>query len=132
MAEQDSGSGLMWFVAGAAIGATIALLYAPTSGDEARRIIGKKTREGSQALAESSKDMYDRGRELYERGRKLADEAADMLERGRISSRKPPNRLRENRRADRPHTSKDVIMSTILAKPYSFFARISERTVRGL
>lgn len=83
MADQDSGSGLMWFVAGAAIGATIALLYAPTSGGEARRIIGQKTREGSQALAESSKDMYERGRDLYERGRKLADEAADMLERGR-------------------------------------------------
>ena len=81
--DEDSTGKLIWFVAGAAIGATIALLYAPARGNETRAYISQKTREGSQAIADSSKDMYDRGRELYERGRKLADEAAELLERGR-------------------------------------------------
>ncbi len=80
---QENNSGFIWFIAGAAVGAAIALLYAPASGTDTRKYIGQKTRESSQALAETSKDMYERGRELYERGRKLADEAAEMLERGR-------------------------------------------------
>jgi len=81
--DQESGSNLIWFVAGAAIGASVALLFAPVPGQQARDYIGKKTREGSQALADSSKEMYERGRELYERGRKMADDAAVLIERGR-------------------------------------------------
>lgn len=81
--DQAYGEKLIWFLAGAAIGASIALLYAPASGADTRDYIGKKTREGRDALAESSKEMYERGRELYDRGRKMADEAAELLERGR-------------------------------------------------
>ena len=73
----------MWFVAGAAIGASIALLYAPQSGTETRRLIKKKTLEGREALADSSRDLVDKGRELYQKGRRVADEAAEMFERGR-------------------------------------------------
>ena len=80
---EDSGSKLVWFVAGAAIGATIALLFAPTSGEELRKKIGEKSREGRDTLAESGRDMIDKGRELYEKGRKMADDAAELFERGR-------------------------------------------------
>ena len=34
---QESGDKVVWFLAGAAIGAAIALLYAPASGEETRR-----------------------------------------------------------------------------------------------
>lgn len=80
---QESNEKFIWFIAGAAVGAAVALLYAPASGMTTRKYIGDKTREGGHAIAETSKDMYERGREIYERGRKLADEAADMLDRGR-------------------------------------------------
>ncbi len=83
MAENENAGKLIWFVAGAAIGAAIALLYAPTSGKELRHKISEKTEEGRAALAERGHDVIERGRELYEKGRKLADDAADMLERGR-------------------------------------------------
>ena len=76
MADESNGSFVVWLLAGAAIGATIALLYAPATGKETRRRIAKKTEEGRAALAESGKDVI-------ERGRKLADEAADLFERGR-------------------------------------------------
>jgi gas vesicle protein len=73
----------VWFVAGAAIGATVALLYAPHSGRETRRIVKRKAREGSEALSDTSRDLWDKGRDLYEKGMKVADEAAEMIERGR-------------------------------------------------
>ena len=83
MADQDYGSKVVWFMAGIAIGATVALLYAPASGEDTRRQISRKAQKGRDALADSGSDILDRGRDMYERGRKLADEAADMFERGR-------------------------------------------------
>jgi gas vesicle protein len=82
MSNEDSGK-LLWFVAGAAVGASIALLFAPASGKVARRYLSKKTGEGREALTDTGKEIVDKGRELYDKGRKLADEAADMFERGR-------------------------------------------------
>ncbi len=82
MAEHNS-SGLLWFVAGAAVGAAIALLYAPQSGAETRQLIGKKTEEGREALADSGREILHRGRELLDKGRQIADEAAEMFDRGR-------------------------------------------------
>jgi gas vesicle protein len=83
MADQDYGSRVIWFMAGIAIGSTIALMFAPASGEETRRKIAKKTQEGREALTESGKEMFDRGRDMYDRGRKLAEDAAEMFERGR-------------------------------------------------
>jgi len=80
---QDNGMNLMWFTAGAAIGATIALLYAPQAGKDTRRLINKKTRHSREALAEASGDLADKGKELFEQGRRMADQAADLFERGR-------------------------------------------------
>jgi gas vesicle protein len=80
---RDNGSQIVWFTAGAAIGATIALLYAPQTGKETRRFLGKKTRHGREVLAEAGGDIADKGKELFEQGRRMADQAADLFERGR-------------------------------------------------
>jgi len=73
----------VWFLAGASIGATIALLVAPQSGRETRRIIKRKTREGREVLSDTSRDLMEKGRDLYEKGLRVADDAAEMIERGR-------------------------------------------------
>jgi gas vesicle protein len=80
---QDNTSRFVWFVAGVAIGSTIALLYAPHSGEKTRRMIGRKAREGREVLTDGGRELVDKGRELYEKGRKVADSAAEMIERGR-------------------------------------------------
>jgi gas vesicle protein len=87
MATEDSGMGLAWFLVGAAVGAAVAVLYAPQSGKDTRRLIVKKTEEGKEALAGSGKEMLDKSRELFQKGRELADEAADIFERGRKLAR---------------------------------------------
>src|SRR5580700_334708 len=56
MATEDTGISLAWFLVGAAVGATVALLYAPQSGRETRRLISKKTEQGRDAIADSSKE----------------------------------------------------------------------------
>ncbi len=83
MSDSEGGNKLNWFVAGAALGAAVALLYAPKSGKETRRIIGEKTEEGKQAVTDTGKEVYERSKDIYEKGRKVADEAADLFERGR-------------------------------------------------
>jgi gas vesicle protein len=83
MAAEDYGSKVVWLMAGIAIGATIALLYAPASGEETRRSIVKKTRQGREAIGDSGREMLERGKEMYEKGRKMADDAMEMFERGR-------------------------------------------------
>jgi len=74
---------LVWFLTGAALGAEVALLYAPQSGRDTRRFISKKAKHGKEAFADVSREAIDKGRELFEKGRKMADDAADLFERGR-------------------------------------------------
>lgn len=83
MANREDAQSALWFVAGVAVGATIALLFAPQSGEETRRLIGSKAREGRDRVSEKGREMMDRGREYYDRGREIADEAAELFERGR-------------------------------------------------
>lgn len=80
---QESGDKVVWFLAGAAIGAAIALLYAPASGEETRAKLIDKANEGRDLLGDRGRELMDRGRELYSKGKTMADEAADLVERGR-------------------------------------------------
>jgi gas vesicle protein len=80
---RDDGAKAVWFVAGVSIGAAIALLYAPASGEEIRKRLSEKSGEGREALAESGREFMEKGRELYEKGRRLVDDAADMFDQGR-------------------------------------------------
>ncbi|MGO9895081.1 MAG: YtxH domain-containing protein [Bryobacteraceae bacterium] len=81
---EDAGvTKLGWFITGAAIGAGVALLYAPKSGKDTRRYIAHQTEKGRQMVTDTSKDVADASREMFERGRKLVEDAADLFERGR-------------------------------------------------
>jgi gas vesicle protein len=80
MQKTDS---LVWFLTGAAVGAAVALLYAPQSGKDTRRYLNKKARQGREVVGDVSREALDKGRDLFEKGRKMADDAADLFERGR-------------------------------------------------
>jgi gas vesicle protein len=81
--EDDSTSRLAWFLTGAVIGATVAILYAPKSGKDTRKYISDRAQEGKQAVTDTSKDIVDASKEMFERGRKLVDEASDLFDRAR-------------------------------------------------
>jgi gas vesicle protein len=82
MSESQTNA-LAWFLTGAIIGATVALLYAPRSGKETREFISEKTEQGKEAIAEAGHDIVEAGRDVLERGRNLVEDAADLFERGR-------------------------------------------------
>ena len=67
---------LVAFAVGAAVGAAVALLYAPATGEETRRKLAQKAREGrdkAESLAREGREFLDRQREsiatVMERGR---------------------------------------------------------------
>jgi gas vesicle protein len=76
-------SRLAWFLTGAVIGATVAILYAPASGKDTRKYITSRAQQGKQAVAGTSKEIVDASREMFDRGRKLVDEAADLFDHAR-------------------------------------------------
>jgi gas vesicle protein len=81
--NEEYTSNAMWFVAGAAVGATLALLFAPTTGRQTRRKIRHVARRGGIALERTGVDLMGKSKDLYEKGRSMADEAAEMFERGK-------------------------------------------------
>ena len=78
MARDESGAGtvVVAFVLGAITGAAVALLVAPASGEETRRLLAEKAREGREKANEAARQ----GRELWSRQR---DTLTNAFERGR-------------------------------------------------
>lgn len=84
MTRDESGAGtvIVSFVLGAITGAAVALLMAPATGEETRRILGEKAREGRQRAedaARQGRDFVDRSRSTVisavERGREAYEQA---------------------------------------------------------
>jgi gas vesicle protein len=70
MARDDGGGSVVAaFLIGAITGAAVALLLAPATGEETRRMLGQKAREGADKASEKGRELYDRGREAYSRSR---------------------------------------------------------------
>jgi gas vesicle protein len=72
----DAGTIVVSFVLGALTGAAVALLMAPTTGDEMRRKLGEKAREGRDRASDAARQ----GREFVNRQR---DTFSSAVERGR-------------------------------------------------
>lgn len=81
--RDESGAGVIWFLAGMTIGAGAALLFAPQSGRVTRRMISRRTQYGREVLSKKGRGAIDYGRALYEKGKELADEASGLVEKGR-------------------------------------------------
>ena len=86
MARDDGGAAgtvVIAFVLGAVTGAAVALLMAPTSGEETRRMLADRAREGRERASEAARQArefatrqrdtissaIDRGREAYQQAR---------------------------------------------------------------
>ena len=85
MARDDGGAAgtvVVAFVLGAITGAAVALLMAPASGEETRRMLAEKAREGREKAGEAAqkgRELWDRQRETlstaFERGKEAYEQA---------------------------------------------------------
>lgn len=75
--EEKSGGGLGSFLFGAAIGAGIALLLAPQSGEETRRDIKRKAGEMKAAAKEAAGDLSDTVVDRYSKAKRSVGTTID-------------------------------------------------------
>ena len=91
MANCNVSTKAAYFVAGVGIGAAIALLFAPQSGEETRKQIVAKTQEGKDYVASKGREIRKHAEELVDQGKELVNKQkarlADVLESGKQAAK---------------------------------------------
>ncbi len=77
--ETSVGEKALYLMLGAAIGAATALLLAPRSGVETRKLIMTKAREGADIVTNRTKAVAGKTTEYVERGKELLQQQRDSL-----------------------------------------------------
>lgn len=75
--DASGGNALPWFLFGLGLGAAMGLLFAPQSGSDTRRTIGKKVRKFRHLAEEKLDDVMDTGGKKV---RKLREDLAEVAE----------------------------------------------------
>ncbi len=73
----NSGAKAVWFLAGFSVGAVVALLLAPKTGEETRELIGKKAEEGRDYMASKGKEFRRAAEDVVGKGRRAAEDLVD-------------------------------------------------------
>jgi gas vesicle protein len=76
----DSGKVLLGVLAGAAVGATLGILFAPDKGSETRKKIARKSNDYADGLEEKFNEMIDSMSKQFET---VKQEAMQMVETGK-------------------------------------------------
>lgn len=79
MSEGSSGDKALYFILGGFIGAATALLLAPRSGEETRKLIAAKARESADLLASRTRNAADKASSYVEHGKELLQQQRDQL-----------------------------------------------------
>lgn len=80
----------MYFMLGGLVGAGIALLLAPQSGEETRNLLAQKTQEGKEYLKHKGQELTS---QVTQKGQELKEQAADYVDRGLRSLEEQKERL---------------------------------------
>ncbi len=79
------------FVVGAGIGAIVAVLLAPKTGEQTRKLIAKKAREGKDYVEAKGKELKGQAEDLLEKGKEVVikqrDRLAEALEAGKEAAK---------------------------------------------
>jgi gas vesicle protein len=80
-----------YFVAGVGIGAFVALLFAPKTGEQTRKLIAKKAEAGKDYVASKGREFAGQAEELVEKGREVVtkqkERLAEALETGKEAAK---------------------------------------------
>jgi gas vesicle protein len=72
MGECKIGSGLAFLLAGIAIGAGLAILFAPESGRETRKYISRRAADGTNYVTSLGRELRRQVEDVVDRGKDLA------------------------------------------------------------
>ncbi len=97
MADRDGdlGSFLAGFVIGGLIGAGVALLLAPQSGEETRSLIMDKSIELRDRALETAEESRKRAEELQARSKELYEEQVQRIQAAVEATKKPAKKTGE-------------------------------------
>jgi gas vesicle protein len=91
MANCNVATKVSYFVAGLGIGAAVALLFAPQSGEDTRKQIAEKAQEGTDFVASKSREIRKQAEDIVDQGKDLVSKQkarlADALESGKQTVR---------------------------------------------
>jgi gas vesicle protein len=79
MNDTRTGDRTIFLLLGAAAGAAVALLTAPTSGARTRRRVARKSQEAADYLMQAGKELIDKCEDLYDRSGELVEDARHEL-----------------------------------------------------
>lgn len=107
MAENsgDLGSFLAGFVIGGLIGAGVALLMAPQSGEETRALIADKSIELRDRAYDTAGEVQARAEDLAKQTAELYDEQVKRVQAAVEASKKPPKKGAEKAGEEAPAES---------------------------
>jgi len=98
----DLGSFLAGFVIGGLIGAGVALLMAPQSGEETRALIADKSIELRDRAVDTASDVQTRAGELAQQTSQRYDEQVQRIQAAVDAGKKPPKTEAEPPAEDAP------------------------------
>lgn len=75
--ETTAGEKALFLMLGAAMGAAVALLFAPRTGEETRKLIMNKAREGADVVTAQTRSVAGKTTEYIDRGKEVATEYID-------------------------------------------------------
>jgi gas vesicle protein len=80
MYDDDNGGSMFGaFIAGLGIGAAIALLFAPRSGNETRDMIAQKAEEGRDFVKARTDEIRKQAEDAVEKGKDIVNRQKDLL-----------------------------------------------------
>ena len=79
MSDRNGSGGVLWFLAGLGIGAAVAILYAPQSGNETREILMAKAEEGRDFVRKRARDAREQAGNLAQRGKEAINAQKDQI-----------------------------------------------------
>jgi gas vesicle protein len=82
MGEQTgtgTGEKTLFFIMGAFLGAATALLLAPRSGEETRKLIASKAKDGADYVASRSRDVAEKTSGFVDRGKEILQQQRESL-----------------------------------------------------
>ncbi len=77
--EASAGEKALYLMLGAMIGAATALLLAPRTGVETRKLLMTKAREGADLVASRTRSMAGKTSDYMERGKEILQQQRDQL-----------------------------------------------------